>query len=92
MTPEAYRPRTPRTDERSKETEHFIDVMSGPWARLGRVVLGLALIAAGLLVLGTVGIVLIAVGLVPLGLGLSGRCVLRLFVRAQPGRPSGLRP
>ena len=72
--------------------ESFVDWMSGPWGRLARVVLGLALIAAGLLVLGTLGIVLIAVGLVPLGLGLSGRCVLRLLVHARPGHPSGLRP
>lgn len=72
--------------------ERFVDWMAGPWGRLARVVLGLALIAAGLLVLGVTGIVLIAVGLVPLGLGLSGRCVLRLFVRGQPRHPAGLRP
>jgi hypothetical protein len=72
--------------------EQFVDWMAGPWGRLARVVLGLALIAAGLLMLGTLGIVLIAVGLVPLGLGLSGRCVLRLFVHERTGHPSGLRP
>lgn len=79
-------------DERSKEMERLVDVMSGTWGRLGRAVLALALIAAGLPVLGTVGIVLIAVGLVPLGLGLSGRRVLRHFVRSRPGHPAELRP
>ncbi len=65
--------------------QQFIYFMMGPWGRLVRIVLGLALIAYGLTVLGgTTWFVLAAVGLVPLGLGLSGRCVLEPFARRQP--------
>ncbi len=53
--------------------------------RVVKIVLGLALIAYGLVVLGgTTGLVPAAVGLVPLGLGLSGRCALEPLARRQP--------
>ncbi len=52
----------------------FIGSMNGTWGRLGHIVLGLALIALGLTVLGdTTGLVLTVVGLVLLGIGLSAR-------------------
>ncbi len=63
----------------------IVHFMMGTWGRVARIVLGLALIAYGLTVLGgTTGLVLAAVGLVPLGLGLSGHCVLEPFAGRQP--------
>jgi hypothetical protein len=68
----------------------LIAVLNGTWGRLARVVLGVALIAFGLIVLGVIGIILTAVGLVLVGLALSGHCVLELFARSQPRHPHGL--
>jgi hypothetical protein len=70
----------------------LIDILNGTWGRLARVVLGLALIAVGLTTLGAIGVVLAVVGLGLLGLGLSGRCVLEPFARAQPRHPRGRWP
>ncbi len=65
--------------------EQIVDFMIGTWGRLTHIVLGLALIALGLAVLGgTTGLVLAALGLASLGLGISGRCLLEPFVRRQP--------
>ena len=58
----------------------FVGFMNGTWGRLARLVLGLALIAYGLAVLGgTTGLVLAAVGLLPVLLGLAGHCLLEPF-------------
>jgi hypothetical protein len=57
----------------------LIGFMNGFWGRALRVVLGVALIAYGLLMLGgTPGIVVAIVGLVPLAMGLWGHCLLEL--------------
>lgn len=70
----------------------FINFMKGTWGRLARVVLGLALIAYGVVVLGdATGIVLAAVGLVPIWLALSGHCVLDLFARPRSRTRQSLR-
>jgi hypothetical protein len=70
----------------------FIAFMKGTWGRLARIVLGLALVALGLAVLGgTTGLVLTAVGLVPIALALSGYCVLDLVAGSHPRTPAGLR-
>ena len=58
----------------------FISFMNGVWGRLARIIVGLALIAYGLLILGgTAGIILAIVGLVPLVMGLWGHCLLEVF-------------
>ncbi len=65
--------------------EQIVDFMIGTWGRLTHIVLGLALIALGLAVLGgSSGLVLAVVGLVLTGLGLAGRGPLELFARRQP--------
>ncbi len=62
----------------------FMGFMIGPWGLLAHIVVGLALIAYGLAVLGdTTGFVLAAVGLVLLGFGLAGHCPLEPFVGRQ---------
>ncbi len=71
--------------ERSSDIEQIVDFMIGTWGRPTHIVLGLALIALGLAVLGgSAGLVLAVVGPVLIGLGLAGRCPLELFVRRQP--------
>ncbi len=65
----------------------FIGSLNGTWGRLGHIVLGLALLASGLTVLGdTTGLVLAAVGLVLLGIGISARCPLVLLAGRQPSK------
>ncbi len=62
----------------------FIGFMIGTWGRLAHSVLGLALIAFGLVVLGDLaGLVLTAVGLALVGLGLWGHCPLELLAGRQ---------
>lgn len=57
----------------------LIGFMNGGIGRAARIVLGLALIALGLLsIQGTVGVVVAIVGLVPLVMGIWGRCLLEL--------------
>lgn len=54
--------------------------MNGPVGRIGRIVLGVALIYVGLGVLGgTTGYVVAAVGVLPIVLGASGRCLIELL-------------
>lgn len=56
-----------------------IDFMNGAAGRLARIVLGIAMVAYGLLVLGgTGGTILAVVGLIPMVMGLWGRCLLEL--------------
>lgn len=58
----------------------LIGFMNAGIGRGLRVVLGLVLIALGLLAIqGTVGIVVAIVGLVPLAMGIWGRCLLELI-------------
>lgn len=56
--------------------------MASPIGRWGRIVVGVALIAVGLLVVGgTAGWVMAAVGLLPLTLGLTNGCLLAPLLR-----------
>ena len=75
---------------------HVIEVMNGTGGRLARIVLGLALIVAGVLLRDPVGIGLTiglaAVGILLLGVALAGHCVLELFVRTPHRPPAGSRP
>ncbi len=65
--------------------EWFIGLMGGAWCRLAHVVLGLALIAVGLVILdGAAGLGLAAIGAVPVGFGISGHCMLEPLLRQQP--------
>ena len=58
----------------------LVRLMNSPVGRLGRVALGVALIAYGLMVLGgTAGYVVAAVGLVPIALGSAGRCMVEFI-------------
>lgn len=60
---------------------HFMNTWVG---RLARIALGLALIYAGLVVLGgTAGLLVAVIGLLPLVMGIVGRCLLQ-FVFPQP--------
>jgi hypothetical protein len=62
----------------------LIDFMQDSLGRVVRVVLGLVLIAAGLLVVGgTAGIVVAIIGLLPIVMGVWGPCALG-FVFKQP--------
>ncbi len=66
-----------------------VDFMHGTLGRLAHIVLALVLIGFGFAILGgTAGLVVVAVGLAFVGFGLSGHCVLDLFVRSQPRRAS----
>ncbi len=57
----------------------LVEFMNTAAGRIARIVLGLALIALGLLSLGgTTGTVVALAGLVPLVMGLWGRCLLEL--------------
>ena len=57
----------------------FISFMNGVWGRLARIIVGVALIAYGLLSLGgTGGIILAIVGLVAIVMGLWGRCLVEI--------------
>lgn len=57
----------------------LIGFMNGFWGRVLRGILGLALIAYGLLGLGgTAGVILALIGLIPLALGAWGHCLLEL--------------
>ncbi len=59
-----------------------VEFMNSTVGRLLRVVLGLVLIGAGLFWIAPPwGYVVAVIGLLPLALGLSGRCVLELFLR-----------
>lgn len=64
----------------------IVKVMNSPQGRTGRVLAGVVLIAAGVLVGGTGGLVLAAVGLVPLAAGPAGVCLAAPLLRA-PLRP-----
>jgi Inner membrane protein YgaP-like, transmembrane domain len=65
----------------------FITFMNGIWGRLARIIVGVALIAYGLLALGgTAGIILAIVGLVPLVMGLWGHCLVEAV--SHPSRPT----
>jgi len=58
----------------------LVQFMNGPLGRVARVVLGLVLIAYGLMVLGgTAGYVVAAFGLVPIALGAAGRCMVEFI-------------
>jgi hypothetical protein len=60
----------------------LIDFMNGGLGRGARVVLGVALIALGLLVVrGTAGAVVAAAGLVPIVMGAWGHCLIEAVVR-----------
>ncbi len=64
----------------------LIGFMNGGIGRAARIILGLALIALGILsIQGTAGIVVAIVGLVPLAMGIWGRCLLELV--APTARP-----
>ncbi len=57
----------------------LVGFMNGGLGRTARIILGLALIALGILsITGTVGVVVAIVGLVPLAMGIWGRCLLEL--------------
>ena len=57
----------------------LIGFMNAGIGRAARVVLGLALIALGIVsIQGTAGVVVAIVGLVPLAMGIWGRCLLEL--------------
>lgn len=61
----------------------LIGFMNGVWGRALRILLGLALIAYGLLGLGgTAGLIVALVGVIPLALGAWGRCLLELVSRS----------
>lgn len=71
---------------------HTLALLHGTWGRLAHVVVGLALLASGLVAfspLGIVGIALVAAGIALVGLGLSGRCPLDLFAKSQPQSQPG---
>jgi hypothetical protein len=56
-----------------------IEFMNGSVGRGVRIILGVALIAFGLLSLGgTIGLVVALIGLIPLVMGLWGRCLIEL--------------
>ena len=60
----------------------LIDFMNRMAGRLARVVLGVALIAWGLLSLGgAAGYAVAIVGLVPIGMALWGHCLLEIVTR-----------
>jgi small-conductance mechanosensitive channel len=62
----------------------FIGFMNGFWGRAIRIILGLVLIAFGLLTLGgTVGVIVALIGLIPLAMGLWGHCLLELVAPSQ---------
>ena len=57
----------------------LIGFMNGGIGRATRIILGLALIALGILsIQGTVGTVVAVIGLVPLVMGIWGRCLLEV--------------
>ncbi len=65
----------------------LIGFMNGAVGRAARVVLGLALVAWGLLSLGgTTGIAVAVIGLLPIAMGLWGRCLLELVAPAPTAR------
>jgi Inner membrane protein YgaP-like, transmembrane domain len=57
-------------------------LMNSPAGRAGRMLAGLALIAAGVLTSGPGGLVLALIGLVPLAAGAAGACLAAPLVRA----------
>lgn len=56
--------------------------LAGPAGRWGRIVIGAALVIAGVLTGGAIGIVIALVGLVPVGLGMSNRCLISRAIGA----------
>ncbi len=60
----------------------MVQLMNSPAGRIGRVLAGAALIAAGVLAGGAGGVVLGVVGLVPLAAGALGICFAAPLLRA----------
>lgn len=56
--------------------------LAGPAGRWGRIVIGAALVVAGVLIGGVIGIIVALVGLVPVGLGMSNRCLISRVIGA----------
>ena len=62
--------------------DRFFEVMEGPFGRLLRFVLGVALIYLGLGRIGGVGGGIVAIaGLLPIAMGLWGPCLVNLAIR-----------
>ncbi len=61
-----------------------VKLMNSPAGRGARVLAGVALIAAGMLIGGTGGLVLALVGLVPLAAGAAGVCLAAPVLHAPP--------
>jgi len=56
--------------------------LAGPAGRWGRIIIGAALVIAGVLTGGVAGIVIALIGLVPVGLGMSNRCLISRIIGA----------
>ena len=56
--------------------------LAGPAGRIGRIVIGAALVITGVVLGGAGGIVIALVGLVPVGLGMSNRCLISRAIGA----------
>lgn len=56
--------------------------LAGPAGRWGRIIIGGALVVAGVLTGGVTGIIIALIGLVPVGLGMSNRCIISRIIGA----------
>ena len=68
--------------EKQSGTIKFAAGMAGPAGRIARIVIGAALVVAGVLIGGTVGVIVGLIGLVPVGLGISNRCIISKAIGA----------